>query len=85
MSLLLNVGLVCNVYRRVGVAENAKAKMQSACLHRNILFYPEHDFMKHKHPNWGRSMVHGPSSIHGPGRGCHDVEAKREDFFNVFG
>ena len=33
----------------------------------------------------GRSMVHGPSSIHGPGRGCHDVEAEREDFFNVFG
>ena len=35
----------------------------------------------------GASMVHGPfmvhggaSSIHGPGRGCHDVEAKREDF-----
>ena len=33
----------------------------------------------------GRSMVHGPSSIHCPGRGCHDVEAKREDFRNGFG
>ena len=21
-------------------------------------------------------MVHGPSSVHGPGRGCHDVEAE---------
>ena len=46
MSLLLNVGLVCNVYRRVGVTENAKAKMQSACLHRNILLCPDHVFMK---------------------------------------
>ena len=33
----------------------------------------------------GRSMAHGPSSIHGPGRGCQDVEADREDFFNVLG
>ena len=33
----------------------------------------------------GRFMAHGPSSIHGPGRGCHDVQAKREDFLNVFG
>ena len=36
----------------------------------------------------GASMVHGPSmvhggasSIHGPGRGCHDVEAEREVFW----
>ena len=33
----------------------------------------------------GRFMAHGPSSIHGPGRGCHDAQAKREDFLNVFG
>ena len=31
-----------------------------------------------------RFLVHG-SSVHGPGRGCHDVEAKREGFCNVVG
>ena len=25
----------------------------------------------------GRFMVHAPCSVHGPGRGCHDVEAER--------
>ena len=36
------------------------------------------EFNLHRH---GRCMVHGAYSVHGPGRGCHDVEAERESFF----
>ena len=28
----------------------------------------------------GRFMAHAPCSVHGPRRGCHDVEAERELF-----